>query len=84
MDNGPPQRRIPIEPEDITVAEVLKEAGFSPPQDPPELEPFLWGMLAGGILTIAAGGVLLYFAWPYLVRAFAPEVVKALEALRGG
>ena len=26
-DNGSPQRRIPLEPEDVTVAEVLKQAG---------------------------------------------------------
>jgi arylsulfatase A-like enzyme len=27
-DNGSPQRRVPLEPEDVTVAEVLKEAGY--------------------------------------------------------
>ena len=27
-DNGSPQRRIPLEPEDVTVAEVLKQAGY--------------------------------------------------------
>ena len=29
LDNGPPQRRIPLEPEDVTVAEVLKQAGYA-------------------------------------------------------
>jgi len=28
LDNGSPQRRIPLEPEDVTVAEVLKQAGY--------------------------------------------------------
>ena len=28
-DNGSPQRRVPLEPEDITVAEVLKQAGYA-------------------------------------------------------
>ena len=29
LDNGPPQRRVPLEPEDVTVAEVLKQAGYA-------------------------------------------------------
>ncbi len=28
LDNGSPQRRVPLEPEDVTVAEVLKQAGY--------------------------------------------------------
>ena len=28
LDNGSPQRRVPLEPEDVTIAEVLKEAGY--------------------------------------------------------
>lgn len=28
LDNGPPQRRVPLRPEDITVAEILKRAGY--------------------------------------------------------
>ncbi|RKY01659.1 sulfatase [Candidatus Poribacteria bacterium] len=28
-DNGPPQKRVPLKPEDITVAEVLKRAGYA-------------------------------------------------------
>jgi arylsulfatase A-like enzyme len=28
-DNGPPQRRVPLELEDVTVAEVLKTAGYT-------------------------------------------------------
>lgn len=28
LDNGPPQRRVPLEPGDITVAEVLKQANY--------------------------------------------------------
>ena len=29
LDNGSAQRRIPLEPEDVTVAEVLKKAGYA-------------------------------------------------------
>lgn len=29
LDNGPPQKRVPLEPEDVTVAEVLKQAGYA-------------------------------------------------------
>jgi arylsulfatase A-like enzyme len=28
LDNGSPQRRVPLKPEDVTVAEVLKQAGY--------------------------------------------------------
>jgi arylsulfatase A-like enzyme len=28
LDDGSPQRRMPLEPEDVTVAEVLKQAGY--------------------------------------------------------
>jgi arylsulfatase A-like enzyme len=28
-DNGGPQRRVPLEAEDYTVAELLKEAGYA-------------------------------------------------------
>jgi hypothetical protein len=28
LDNGSPQRRVPLEPQDVTVAEVLKQAGY--------------------------------------------------------
>jgi len=28
LDDGPPQRRVPLEPQDVTVAEVLKQAGY--------------------------------------------------------
>lgn len=28
LDNGSPQRRVPLEPEDVTVAEVLKKGGY--------------------------------------------------------
>jgi len=28
LDNGSPQKRVPLEPEDVTVAEVLKQAGY--------------------------------------------------------
>ena len=28
LDNGSPQRRVPLEPEDVTIAEVLKEASY--------------------------------------------------------
>jgi len=29
LDDGSPQRRVPLEPEDVTVAEVLKQAGYA-------------------------------------------------------
>ncbi|MHC4484617.1 MAG: sulfatase-like hydrolase/transferase [Planctomycetota bacterium] len=29
LDNGGPQRRVPLQPEDVTVAEVLKQAGYA-------------------------------------------------------
>jgi len=29
LDNGPPQRRVPLKPEDTTVAQVLKKAGYA-------------------------------------------------------
>jgi arylsulfatase A-like enzyme len=29
LDNGGPQRRVPLEPEEVTVAEVLKQAGYA-------------------------------------------------------
>jgi len=29
LDNGSPQRRVPLEPEDVTVAEVLKQSGYA-------------------------------------------------------
>jgi len=29
LDNGPPQRRVPLQPEDTTIAEVLKQAGYT-------------------------------------------------------
>jgi len=53
----------------------------------PELELFGWGFLAGSLVTIAAGGVLLYFGWPYLVGALrAIPVFKEMveEAKRRG
>ena len=29
LDDGSPQKRVPLEPEDVTVAEVLKQAGYT-------------------------------------------------------
>jgi len=37
--------------------------------DPFDLGSFMWGMLAGGVITVAVGGVILYFAAPYLMQA---------------
>ena len=38
-------------------------------QVPPQLQPqdigsFMWGMVAGGIVMVVLGGVILYFTWP--------------------
>lgn len=27
---------------------------------------FEWGMLAGSVITVVVGGVVLYFGWPYI------------------
>lgn len=42
-----------------------------------QLEAFGWGMLAGSIVTIAVGGVIIYFAWPYISAAIVGK--KILE-----
>lgn len=52
----------------------------SPSQDPPDIGWFMWGMLAGGILTVVVEGIVLYFTWPFLVGALKTWV--GAEALR--
>jgi hypothetical protein len=37
--------------------------------DSPDINSFLWGMLAGFIATVVVEGVALYFTWPYLASA---------------
>jgi hypothetical protein len=39
------------------------------PPDPPDLTSFLYGMLAGGLITLMVEAVVLYFTWPYIVSA---------------
>jgi len=34
-----------------------------------DLNTFLWGMLAGFVVTVVVEGVALYFTWPYLASA---------------
>ncbi|MGC8937222.1 MAG: hypothetical protein ACP5KV_07690 [Candidatus Methanomethylicaceae archaeon] len=52
-----------------------------------EWESFQWGMLAGAIITVAVGGVALYFVWPYILsgmktvpvfKEIAEEIKKAV------
>jgi len=55
--------------------------------DPWDWSSFGWGMLAGSIVTIALGGVTLYFTWPYLIGiirgvASTEEILKALGVRR--
>jgi hypothetical protein len=54
--------------------------------DPPEWDWFLWGMLAGGVATVAVGAVVLYYTWPILVRILGGEALKIMleEAERRG
>lgn len=40
------------------------EANSDPPFD---LSSFLWGIVAGGIITIVVEGVAIYFTWPYVL-----------------
>lgn len=51
-----------------------------PPPDPPELGAFLWGMLAGSIVTVVVEGVAIYFAWPFLVEGL--KLLVGTEAIR--
>ena len=46
-------------------------------------ESFGWGMLGGALVVLAVGGVVLYFAWPYVgtgikAAAVAQPLLKAL------
>lgn len=34
------------------------------PAKPMQIESFFWGMVAGGVVMVVVGGVVLYFAWP--------------------
>jgi hypothetical protein len=45
--------------------------------DPPEdFTAFLYGMLAGGLITLAVEAVILYFTWPYIMSALGALGVK--------
>lgn len=41
---------------------------------------FGWGMLVGSFVTVVAEGVILYFAWPYVLGALKTWV--GAEALK--
>jgi hypothetical protein len=48
--------------------------------DPWDWDSFKWGMLAGGIAVVAVEGVILYFAWPYIIEfLFGTQAAKAVS-----
>lgn len=56
-----PARAVTVAPPPVDLGRL---AATLQPQD---VGSFMWGMVAGGIVMVVVGGVVLYFTWPAFV-----------------
>jgi len=66
---------------------VIPEEASENPDNPWDWASFGWGMLAGSVVTVVIGGIILYLTWPYLLALMrglvGAEFIRGAELIRG-